>query len=564
MSIPRATLLVVVMFINIGVLSGASKKPVRASRGMVVSADSMASAIGVAVLKKGGNAIDAAVAVGFTLAVTYPEAGNIGGGGFMLVRLADGRTTMIDFREQAPFAAHRDMYLDSAGEVRSGASENGSLSAGVPGTVAGLLLALERYGSFDREEVLEPSIMLAERGFRVDRQLAESLGEFSVDFNKYSSSQTAFTRNGILRQGDILKQEDLARTLKAISDEGEKGFYEGKVAELIVAEMDRGGGIISRQDLASYSAVERVPLRGLYRGYEILTSPPPSAGGVVVLQTLNMLEQFDLRRMEIGSSRSLHVFAAATQRSYADRAVYLGDPDFVEMPLAELLSKEYATERARTVDSLQATPSTRIHAGQLEETEGQQTTHYCVVDGFGNVVSATVTLNGFYGSKTVVGGAGFFLNNEMDDFVVKPGTPNMYGLVGGEANAIAPRKRMLSSMAPTIVLKDGKPFMAVGGRGGSRISTAVAQVIMNVIDYDLNMQEAIDWPRIHHQWLPDRIFYEPHGLPPDVRNNLTRMGYSLELTFDHNGRCQALMIDPLNGEFLGAPDPREEGVAIGY
>ncbi len=562
---PKLIILLAFAFANTCILPAASRRPLSASHGMVVSAESLASAAGVEVLKNGGNAVDAAVAVGFALAVTYPEAGNIGGGGFMLIHLADGRSTMIDFREQAPSASNRNMYLDSMGNVRQGASEFGPLAAAVPGTVAGLLHALEQYGTLGRDDVMKGAIELAESGFPVDNRLASSLITHGPDVAKFSTQKTAFVTGAApVREGEVLVQEDLARTLQKIRVDGNKGFYQGEVANLIVEEMKRAGGIISQADLAAYKPVERAPLIGSYRGYEIMTASPPSAGGTVLLQMLNMLEQFDIRLMELGSSQALHVFAAAAQRSYADRALYLGDPDFVRMPMAQLLSKQYAIERTHDIDLLRATPSSEVQAGMLEEVKDKQTTHYCVADRFGNIVSATVTLNGYYGSKTVVGGAGFFLNNEMDDFVVKPGVPNMYGLVGAEANAIVPGKRMLSSMTPSIVFKNRKPFFVVGGRGGSRISTAVAQVIINVLDFGLNLQEAVDWPRIHHQWLPDKIFYEPNGLASDVQQTLTQMGYTLELTFDHNGRCQALMIDPRSGEFLGAPDPRENGVAIGY
>jgi gamma-glutamyltranspeptidase/glutathione hydrolase len=543
----------------------ASRKPVKATQGMVVSAESLATAAGVEVLQKGGNAIDAAVAVGFALAVTYPEAGNIGGGGFMLIRLANGATTMIDFRETAPGRAARDMFLDANGVPIPSKSLLGPLASGVPGTVAGFLHALDKYGTQSRASVMQRAIDLAEHGFRVSERLALSINGVLPDSSQFPSTKKAFTHNGVpFREGDILKQPDLARTLKAVRDRGREGLYEGEIANLITAEMKRGGGIITGEDLAEYRAVERRPVTGSYRGYDIITSSPPSAGGIVLLEMLNILERFDLRGKGWNSSAALHLIAAAAQRAYADRAEFLGDPEFNNIPITELTSTYYAGTRSSSIDSTKATPSKGIRSGTPGDVNGQHTTHYSVADRFGNVVGTTVTLNDSYGCKTVVDGAGFFLNNQMDDFSVKPNAPNLYGLIGNEANAIAPHKRMLSSMTPTIVCKNDQPVLVLGSRGGGRITTSVAQVIINMIDFGMNAQEAIDAPRIHHQWLPDTLLYEPRALQTDVMENLRRMGYALKESEASLGRVQAIFIDATRRLFLGAPDPREDGVAIGY
>ena len=543
-------------------LDGASRSPVKARHGIVVSADSLASAAGVDVLRRGGNAVDAAVAVGFVLAVTYPEAGNIGGGGFMVIRMAGGEATMIDFRERAPSSATADMYLDGRGNPVPEKSLTGPLSAGVPGTVSGFMTALNEYGRLGREAVMERAVELAEEGFPVNEHLARALREEMPRFSLFPSTLRAFTRAGEpYRWGDTLRQPDLAATLRAIMQRGSEGFYEGEVAARIVAEMKRDGGIISGGDLRDYESVERDPLRGSYRGYEIITAPPPSAGGVTVLQVLNCLEGFDIRSMGWNSSRAVHVFAAACQRSFADRLTWLGDPDFVHVPVQMLIGKVYAAARMAGFDSLRAMRSPQIRAGGAEESH--QTTHYCVADEFGNVVSVTFTLNNLFGCKTVVDGAGFFLNDEMDDFAVKPGSPNLYGLPGGAANAIEPGKRMLSSMAPTILVRAGRPFLVLGARGGSRIPTAVAQVIMNVVDFGMNVQEAVDAPRVHEQWIPDTLLFEKRGLEADVTRNLGSMGYVLE-EIENSAEAEALLLDFKSGWKYGGPDPRENAFAIGY
>jgi len=448
-----------------------SHKPVKARHAMVVSAESLATAAGIEILKNGGNAVDAAVAVGFTLAVTYPEAGNIGGGGFMLIHLASGISTMIDFRERAPAAATRDMYLDAESNHVPEKSLHGPLAAGVPGTVAGLLEALESYGTKGRNEILRRPIHLAEKGFPVSERLAASLKEALPSFVIFSSSKKTFTRNSVPYQaGEILRQPDLARTLRAIQVRGLEGFYAGEVALLIVSEVQRRGGIISEEDLLNYEVVEREPVEGSYRGYDVISSSPPSAGGIALIEILNILEGFDIQGEAPNSARALHLIASAAKLAYADRAEYVGDPNHVEVPVDVLTSKQYGTELSMTINPTEATPSDQIRAGASALIDEHETTHYCVIDSFGNVVSATVTLNDVYGCKLVVEGAGFFLNNEMDDFVAKPGSPNFYGLIGSEANAIAPGKRMVSSMTPTILLEGERPFLVLGARGGGVVS----------------------------------------------------------------------------------------------
>ncbi|HTY57897.1 MAG TPA: gamma-glutamyltransferase [Bacteroidota bacterium] len=566
MTFPSRTLLLAAAFALASPaprLEAASHSPVRAKNGMVVSGDSLASAAGVEILRRGGNAVDAAVAVGFVLAVTYPEAGNIGGGGFMLIRMSGGESTMIDFREKAPAAAARDMYLDAGGRPVPGKSLLGPLASGVPGTVDGLLTALREYGSLTREEVIGPALKLAQGGFAVSGSLARTIAEEIPRFSLFPATMKAFTRNGKpYRWGDTLRQGDLAATLRAIIDRGAEGFYAGDVASRIVAEMRRDGGIMTAGDLHDYASVERDPLRGTYRGYEILTAPPPSSGGIILLQILNSMERFDCRRMGWNSSASVHLFASACQRAFADRAAYLGDPDFVAVPVEGLIAKSYAARRIADFDSARAQRSTRIGSG-VPEDGSHQTTHYCVADRFGNVVSVTITLNGLFGCKAVVDGAGFFLNNEMDDFTAKPGALNMYSLVGGVSNEIAGGKRMLSSMAPTIVVRDNRPFMVLGARGGSRIPTSIAQIICNVIDYGMTIQEAVDAPRVHHQWIPDTLLFERRALQADVVRNLVSMGYVLQ-EVEATARAQALMIDSGGGWYLGGADPRDDGYAIGY
>jgi gamma-glutamyltranspeptidase/glutathione hydrolase len=547
-----------------GFSESASRRPVKALNGMVVSSDSLATQVGVEILKKGGNAVDAAVAVGFALAVTYPQAGNIGGGGFMVIRMANGETVTIDFREKAPMKASENMFLDGNGNFVPEKSQVGHLSVGVPGSVAGLLLALEKYGTMSRREVLEPAIELAEKGFIVNEGLANAFKNAFEHFKKFPSTMRYFSKNGQpYSAGDRLIQKDLAKVLKLIRDKGRDGFYKGKVADLIVEEMKRGGGLITYEDLENYQPVLRKPVVGNYRGYEIISMGPPSSGGVCLIELLNILENFDLKKYGFGSSYTIHYLVEAMKRVYADRAEYLGDPDFVQIPLDKLLSKEYAKELASEIDTFYATPSSRIIRSVSPTSEGVHTTHYSVVDRWGNVVAVTTTINSYFGSMVAVDGAGFFLNNEMDDFSAKPGAPNQFGLLGSKANSIQPGKRMLSSMTPTIVLKNGKPFLVLGSPGGSTIITSVLQVILNVVDFGMNIQEAVDSPRIHHQWYPDQIFFERRGLPRDVIENLERRGHKLVERAGYQGEVQAILIDE-NGVKYGAVDPRGYGLAMGY
>jgi len=547
-----------------GFSESASRRPVKALNGMVVSSDSLATQVGVEILKKGGNAVDAAVAVGFALAVTYPQAGNIGGGGFMVIRMANGETVTIDFREKAPMKASENMFLDENGNFVPEKSQVGHLSVGVPGSVAGLLLALEKYGTMSRREVLEPAIELAEKGFIVNEGLANAFKNAFEHFKKFPSTMRYFSKNGQpYSAGDRLVQKDLAKVLKLIRDKGRDGFYKGKVADLIVKEMKRGGGLITYEDLENYQPVLRKPVVGNYRGYEIISMGPPSSGGVCLIELLNILENFDLKKYGFGSSYTIHYLVEAMKRVYADRAEYLGDPDFVQIPLDKLLSKEYAKELASEIDTFYATPSSRIIRSVSPTSEGVHTTHYSVVDRWGNVVAVTTTINSYFGSMVAVDGAGFFLNNEMDDFSAKPGAPNQFGLLGSKANSIQPGKRMLSSMTPTIVLKNGKPFLVLGSPGGSTIITSVLQVILNVVDFGMNIQEAVDSPRIHHQWYPDQIFFERRGLPRDVIENLERRGHKLVERAGYQGEVQAILIDE-NGVKYGAVDPRGYGLAMGY
>jgi gamma-glutamyltranspeptidase/glutathione hydrolase len=547
-----------------GFSESASRRPVKALNGIVVSSDSLATQVGVEILKKGGNAVDAAVAVGFAFAVTYPQAGNIGGGGFMVIRMANGETVTIDFREKAPMKASENMFLDENGNFVPEKSQVGHLSVGVPGSVAGLLLALEKYGTMSRREILKPAIELAEKGFIINEGLANAFKNAFEHFKKFPSTMRYFSKNGQpYSAGDRLVQKDLAKVLKLIRDKGRDGFYKGKVADLIVEEMKRGGGLITYEDLENYQPVLRKPVVGNYRGYEIISMGPPSSGGVCLIELLNILENFDLKKYGFGSSYTIHYLVEAMKRVYADRAEYLGDPDFVQIPLDKLLSKEYAKELASEIDTFYATPSSRIIRSVSPTSEGVHTTHYSVVDRWGNVVAVTTTINSYFGSMVVVDGAGFFLNNEMDDFSAKPGAPNQFGLLGSKANSIQPGKRMLSSMTPTIVLKNGKPFLVLGSPGGSTVITSVLQVILNVVDFGMNIQEAVDSPRIHHQWYPDQIFFERRGLPKDVIENLERRGHKLVERVGYQGEVQAILIDE-NGVKYGAVDPRGYGLAMGY
>jgi gamma-glutamyltranspeptidase/glutathione hydrolase len=543
----------------------ASREPVRARNGMVTSADGYASNAGLEILKRGGNAIDAAVAVGFALAVTYPSAGNIGGGGFMVIRLADGRETTIDYREVAPAAARQNMFLDENGEPVAERSQIGPLAAGVPGSVAGLTYAHQKYGRLPLAAVMAPAIALAHDGFEIRWSLAESLSNHRDLLSKFPASAGVFLRGDgtAPAAGERLVQRELASTLQDIAVHGRDGFYRGRVADLIVAEMQRTHGLVTAEDLSKYEPVERPPVTGTYRGVRIVSMGPPSSGGVALLQLLNILEAYPLADYGHNSSRAIHLIAEAERRVYADRAQWLGDPAYFKVPVAGLISKQYADRLRAAINPTRATPSAEVAAGHPQDFESLDTTHYSVVDADGTAVSTTTTLNGGFGSGQVVTGTGFLLNDEMDDFSAKPGAPNMFGLVGGEANAIAPGKRMLSSMTPTILVRDGRTWLVVGSPGGGRIITTVLQVLLNVIDFGMDVQQAIDAPRFHHQWQPDDVRVERFGFPADVVDALQAMGHDVRSDEDMGG-VHAVVIDAASGLRLGGTDPREDGAALGY
>jgi gamma-glutamyltranspeptidase / glutathione hydrolase len=516
------------------------------------------------VMSAGGNAVDAAIAVQFALAVVNPEAGNIGGGGFMVLRTADGATAALDFREKAPLAATRDMYLDEQGNVTD-RSVVGHLAAGVPGSVAGMWAAHERYGSLPWADLVAPSVSLAE-GFEVRQRFLGSLSSSMVEsLSRFEASAAQFLpRDGQPPVvGDTLRQPDLARTLTRIMERGPDGFYRGETADLIVAEMERGGGIITHEDLEAYEVAWRDPVIFRYRDHTVVSMPPSSSGGATMAEMANILEQYDLSGMDRFSAETLHLYVEAWKRAYADRNHYLADPDFVDMPLERMTSAEYARERAATISMDAATPSTEIGPGMDAQEEGENTTHFSIVDGAGNAVSVTTTINSWYGSKVTVAGAGFVLNNEMDDFTSKPGTPNQFGLVQGERNSIEPGKRMLSAMTPTIVLgPDGGLRIVTGTPGGSTIITTVFQTISNVVDFGMNVVDAVHAPRVHHQHLPDQIQYERGGLRPSVVARLEALGHTVTERSDISGDVQMIVIE--NGRITGWSDPRRGGRAIGY
>ncbi|SMO35895.1 gamma-glutamyltransferase [Solitalea koreensis] len=540
--------------------------------GMVVTAHPEASKVGLAILKKGGNAVDAAVAIQFALAVVYPNAGNIAGGGFMVYRSAKGETSALDFREKAPAKASRNMYLDSAGNVITDLSISGHLSTGVPGSVDGMFEAHKKYGKLPWNELVQPAIDLANNGFELTERQANELNRERTDFIKYNApTNTYFLKKGAWEKGGIVVQSDLAKTLTLIRDKGRDGFYDGEVADLIVKEMQVGKGIVSKKDLKDYHSIWRKPLIGNYKGYEIISMPPPSSGGVALLQLLKMVEPYDLRKLGWNTEKSIQVMVEAERRVYADRAAYLGDPDFYKISLLELLAPAYLKSRMADFSWDEATPSSAVKEGKLSKyqfgpaimkKESEQTTHFSIVDREGNAVAITTTLNNSYGSKVFVQGGGFLLNDEMDDFSIKPGVPNMYGLVGGEANAIQPGKRMLSSMTPTIVEKDGDLFMVLGTPGGSTIITTVFQIIVNVIDHDVDMQTAVDAGRVHNQWLPDTVFYEKKGIDSLVLRSLERKGYHFK-SRNAMGRVDAILKTKWDYLDPGA-DKRGDDSAMGW
>ena len=542
------------------IAEGAIFKPVVARKGMVSTAEANATRVGLDILKKGGNAVDAGVAVGMTLAVTLPRAGNIGGGGFMIVHdRKSGKTVALDFREKAPKAASRDMFLDEAGNADPNKSRFSYLASGVPGTVRGLALATEKYGTMKWADLLAPAIRLAEEGFPVYPDLASSLA-LTLGRKRFNEeARKAFTRtNGTLYQsGDLLKQPDLARSLRLIAEDPD-AFYTGPIARKMAGEMKKEGGMITMDDLESYQAVSRQPLLGNYRGYTVASMPPPSSGGVHLVQMLNILERFPLRDWGHNTAKTVHHVTETMRLAYADRSKHLGDSDFVEVPLKGLISEAYADHLRKKINPTTATPSTSIGPGRPQDYESDETTHFSIIDGEGNAVSCTYTLNFSYGSGIMIPGTGILMNNEMDDFSAKPGVPNAFGLIGGEANAVAPEKRMLSSMSPTIVLKDGEPFLVTGSPGGSRIITTTLQVIMNVIDHDMNPAEADAAVRFHHQWYPDALRVE-RGFPGDTKDLLEAMGHKVRVE-GSIGASQTIL--RVGGVLYGSSDPRRSSGAV--
>lgn len=537
--------------------------PVYAKHGMVASEQELATQIGVDILKQGGNAVDAAVAVGFALAVVLPNAGNIGGGGFMVLHDAkSGENFTVDFREMAPIKATRDMYLDDKGNVVDGKSLYTHFAVGVPGTVAGMEYALKKWGSLPLEKILEPSIKLAEEGFVVSGALASTLKEETETLGKWESSKKIFFKDGRpLMAGERLVQTDLANSLRQIAKEGSKAFYEGDIAKKIVAEMEKHNGLITLDDMKGYQAVERKPITGEYRGYKIVTMPPPSSGGIHLVQILNMLENYPLNEFGSNSAKTIHHLAETMKLAYADRSEYLGDPDFVKVPAKGLTSKEYAKSLIQGIDEEKARAASDIKPGQPQPYESDQTTHYSVMDKEGNAVAVTYTLNLNFGSGIVAEGTGILLNNEMDDFSAKPGVANAFGLIGGDANAIEGKKRPLSSMTPTLVLKEDKPWLVTGSPGGARIITTVLQSILNTVDHGMNPAEAIVTPRVHHQWLPDELRIE-EGISPDTLKLLEQKGHKINVKAPM-GRIQ--IIQAREDGFYGYSDPRNpDGKTIGF
>ncbi|MDQ0322551.1 gamma-glutamyltranspeptidase/glutathione hydrolase [Pararhizobium capsulatum DSM 1112] len=554
----------------------ASPHPVSAENGMVVTAQHLASDIGINILKKGGNAVDAAVAVGYALAVVYPTAGNIGGGGFMTIRLKDGKTTFLDFRERAPLAATKTMYLDDKGERVKGLSTSGYLAVGVPGSVAGLEAARERYGTLPRQELMAPAIRLASEGFGLEQGDVASLQAGFKKLSKDKASAAIFLKpdGKPFEIGETLKQADLALSLSNISENGPDAFYKGGIAEEIVKASASAGGILAKVDFEQYQVRELAPVTCNYRGYEIVSSPPPSSGGVIICEILNILEAYPIAYLGYGSAETVHVMIEAMRHAYVDRNSALGDPDFVKNPVSKLLDKGYAAEIRERISPFKAGISADLKpAASGESTE---TTHYSIIDKDGNAVAVTYTLNGSFGAGVMAPGTGILLNNEMDDFTAKPGVPNLYGLVQGEANAIEPKKSPLSSMSPTIISKDGKPFMVIGSPGGARIITITLEAIINVIDHGMTIQEAIDAPRVHHQWLPDKVYMEPFALSADTMKLLSEMGHDVSIDMDWPiwGQAAGILVggedlaeikEGGGARYYGAMDSRAgAGAARGY
>jgi gamma-glutamyltranspeptidase / glutathione hydrolase len=562
--------------------AGAANYPVHAQHAIVVSVHELASQVGVEIMQAGGNAVDAAVGTGFALAVVHPAAGNLGGGGFMLIRMADGKAHFIDYREKAPAAAKPDMYLDAQGNVIEGASEIGYKSIGVPGSVAGMVYAEKKYGKLGLQQVMAPAIKLAREGYVLTWGEARDF-QGDSDLAKFPESRRIFQRDGNYYQpGDIFRQPDLARTLERIAAKPDD-FYHGIIARELAAAIQKGGGIITAEDLAQYEVKEREPVRGTYRGYEILSAPPPSSGGTVLVEALNILEGYDLAKLGDRSSQSIHLTTEAFRRAFFDRAEFMGDPDFSKIPVAQLIDKKYAAAWRESIDPAHASVSKELkrpavfheleqyaatHPQLVGMHEGQHTTHYSVVDSDGDAVAVTTTINAWFGSQVTADGLGFLLNDEMDDFSAKPGAPNADGLIQGAANAIGPGKRPLSSMTPTIVVRDGKPFLVLGSPGSSKIITTVANVLMGVVDYGMNIQEAVNAPRFHNQWLPDVVNVEK-WFSPDTIAALQKMGHHVQIGLQEYGGgywsdAECVAIDPKTGDRLGASDGRNNGKAVGY
>ena len=582
MQSPHKTLILLLMTALVS-SAAAATRPVRAQHGMVVSTSELASQVGVETMQAGGNAVDAAVATGFALAVVHPAAGNIGGGGFMLVRMADGKTHFLDYREKAPAAATRDMYLDAQGNVIEGASEIGYKAIGVPGTVAGMVYAEQKWGKLTLKQVMAPAIKLAREGYALSWDAADDLHDSFLA--KFPESRRVFQRNGdYYKPGEIFRQPDLARTLERIAGNPDD-FYHGALARELAAALQKGGGLITADDLAHYEVKDREPVRGTYRGYEIISAPPPSSGGTALIESLNIVEGYDLAKLGNRSAQAIHLISEAFRRAFFDRAEFLGDPDFARIPVAQLIDKKYAAAWRETIDPAHASPSKDLkrpavfseleqyaaeHPPAAAPHESYHTTHYSVVDAEGNAVAVTTTINGWFGSRVTADGLGFLLNNEMDDFSAKPGAANSYGLLQGAANAIGPGKRPLSSMTPTIVVHDGKPVMVLGSPGSSKIITTVANILMGVVDYGMNIQEAVNAPRFHHQWMPDVVIVEK-WFSPDTVNALRQMGYTVQIGL-HDGDhvspywsdAECIAIDEKTGQRLGASDGRHNGKAVGY
>jgi gamma-glutamyltranspeptidase / glutathione hydrolase len=583
----RHKLLILLLMAALAVVAtppvSASTRPVHAQHAMVVSVHELASRVGVEIMQSGGNAVDAAVATGFALAVVHSAAGNIGGGGFMLIRMADGKTHFLDYREKAPAAATRDMFLDAGGNVIEGASEIGYKSIGVPGSVAGMVYAEGKYGKLTLKQVIAPAIKLARDGYMLTWDEAADLHDRHLA--QFAESRRVFQRNGdYYKAGEIFRQPDLARTLQRIADKPDD-FYHGALARELAATMQKGGGLITADDLAHYEVKEREPVRGTYRGYEIISAPPPSSGGTVLIESLNILEGYDLTGMGDRSAQSIHFTIEAFRRAFFDRAEFMGDPDFAKIPEAQLLDKKYAAAWRDTIDPVHASPSKELkrpavfseleqyaaaHPPVVAPRESNHTTHYSVVDAEGNAVAVTTTINDWFGSRVTADGLGFLLNDEMDDFSSKPGVPNSDGLIQSAANAVGPGKRPLSSMSPTIVVRDGKTVLVLGSPGSSKIITTVANVLMGVVDYGMNIQEAVNAPRFHNQWMPDVVNVEK-WFSPDTLNALRQMGYNVEIGLHYGtdvaaywSDAECIAIDAKTGERLGASDGRNGGKAVGY